>query len=383
MAGKKSLTRGLVVVAFFLLALVNGQAKAQCGCNLEDIVEVKAPAGFAVVNNTLIEVASGMAQVLYGVCRPSLEWDPCGQSLSANDYQLMRNVWAAQAVRISLNQDFWLAGSSIHSGDYQCVVRQQVNWARAAGLAIILDLHWSDCGNLNLGKACQMPMADVNSVQFWKEVADQYKNQGDIFFELYNEPFLTSWDAWRNGGYIPSSGGCCNQDSYQAVGMQALYDAIRSVGANNVIIVGGINWSYDLTGVSQGFALSGSNIIYNTHPYDYPGKGPDDWERAFGHLASQYPLIATEFGNYCHDNDYNAQLIQYARSKNMGWTAWAWWAGDCNFPSIIADWDARPLGNTGATILQGLHSLSKEHKSNNNNKNNNKQLFFQKQTRSN
>jgi len=66
MAGKKNLTRGLVGVAFFLLILVNGKAKAQCGCNLEDIVEAEAPAGFAVVNNTLIEVASGMATVLYG-----------------------------------------------------------------------------------------------------------------------------------------------------------------------------------------------------------------------------------------------------------------------------------------------------------------------------
>src|SRR5206468_12242244 len=125
---------------------------------------------------------------------------------------------------IALNQTFWLQG-----GGYPETVDQQVQWIEGLGMDIILDLHWSDRGQgANPG---QQRMADENSKTFWTQVASKYKTDGRVQFELYNEPEVVPWDVWLNGG--PSG------DGFTVVGMQALYDAVRGAGANNLAIIGG------------------------------------------------------------------------------------------------------------------------------------------------
>jgi endoglucanase len=46
---------------------------------------------------------------------------------------------------------------------------------------------------------------------------------------------------------------------------------VRDTGANNVVIIGGLNYAYDLSGIAN-YAIDGVNIMYNTHPYDFGGK---------------------------------------------------------------------------------------------------------------
>jgi len=66
-------------------------------------------------------------------------------------------------------------------------------------------------------------------------------------------------------------------------------------------------------------------------------------------------VIATEFGDSpkC-DGVYNKELIDYADVHNASWTAWAWYPGGCNFPSLIADWSGTPTmdGMVVKTALQ-------------------------------
>ena len=81
-------------------------------------------------------------------------------------------------------------------------------------------------------------MADTNSLTFWTEVATQYQGDGRVLFEMYNEPNDIPWSVWLTGG---------NFGGIHVAGMQAIYDAIRSAGANNVVIAGGLDWAYDLT----------------------------------------------------------------------------------------------------------------------------------------
>src|SRR5262249_17433713 len=152
---------------------------------------------------------------------------------------------------------------------------------------VILDLHWSDRGDLGNQGPGQQRMADQNSITFWAQVAAKYKGDGRVIFELYNEPHDVSWDVWLGGG--PSG------DGFTAAGMQALHDAVRGAGAENVVIVGGLGWAYDLSGVPS-HRVQGHNIVYATHPYDKPGKQPSDWDKGFGFLTSTDPVIITEFG---------------------------------------------------------------------------------------
>lgn len=293
--------------------------------------------GYSVSGNKIYDT-NGNQVIIRGIDRPSLEWNAAGEQLSLNDYTLMKN-WGSKVnvIRVSINQDTWLgsAGSA-----YQNTVNQQVTWITSnLGLGCILDLHWNNGGQQN--------MADRKSITFWASVAAKFKGNLKVIFELYNEPHDVSWSVWKSG-----------DGSY--AGMQELYNAVRGAGANNLVIVCGLNWAFDLSGVSSGYAISGTNIAYGTHPYDYGGKQSADWPAAFGNLASTYPVIMTEFGQYCSTNNYVKDLLTYAESKGIHWTAWAWYAKDCAFPSIIADWSGTPT-TVGAVIkgfLQGSASAT-------------------------
>jgi endoglucanase len=298
-------------------------------------------APFTVVGNKIVD-SLGRTHLFHGVARPSLEWDPAGNSLSLSDYQLMANDWRANTVRISLNQDYWLTGAGLYSPTYRATIAQSVAWAEQAGMDVILDLHWTDEGDLQLASnnQGQKPMADVNSIQFWSEVADVYKNDPHVLFELFNEPFDISWDVWLNGG---ATGGT---SSFTAAGMQSLYNAVRATGANNLVVIGGLSWSADLTGVPT-HRVVGNNIVYNTHIYDYPGTQKPTWDGLFGFLTATDPVIATEFGQYDCGTQFVTDFIGYADAHGMGWTSWAWFPRGCAFPSIIADWSGAPSAMGG------------------------------------
>jgi len=210
-----------------------------------------------------------------------------------------------------------------------------VEWAKQAGLDVILDLHWSDQGQQATVKPGQQKMADVNSIAFWKSVADFYKNDGRLLFELYNEPHDISWDVWLSGG---DAGG------FTAVGMQQLYDAVRSTGANNIVIAGGLDWAYDLSGVPT-HRIQGKNIMYATHPYSKGNWKPvSGFDAKWGFLTATAPVIVSEFGDNVAEctTDYSAAVITYADRAGASWTGWAWYPGGCTFPSLIADWTGAP-----------------------------------------
>lgn len=113
------------------------------------------------------------------------------------------------------------------------------------------------------------------------------------------------------------------------------------------MIVGGLNWAFDLSKIGTSHAVEGHNIAYATHPYDYPGKQIGDWPAAFGYLASQYPIMMTEFGQYCAQNTYVADLMNYVENLGIHWTAWAWYVQGCAFPSVISDWNGTPYPGVG------------------------------------
>lgn len=299
------------------------------------------PGGYYVEGNAIYD-DQGNVHVFRGVARPSLEWNNQGEGLNPQDYQFMAS-WGTNVVRIALNQGFWLEGSVAYAPGYPETVDQQIDWAHAAGLDVILDLHWSDRGDYGVTPG-QQRMADNHSVLFWDQVADRYKDDGRVLFELYNEPHDVPWQVWRDGG---DSG-----DGFTVVGMQTLYDTVRATGAENIVIVGGLDFAYDLSGV-PGTPLSGYNIAYATHPYDFGNKQPAAWEADWGFLTATHPVLVTEFGSFECGSQYASALIDYAAQRNLSWTAWAWYPGGCGFPSLITDWAATPseVGQVVRTAL--------------------------------
>jgi endoglucanase len=319
---------------------------------------ITAPGGYYTSGSTVC-TADGTPHMFHGVDRPSLEWDPAGEwggreGIPASDFNAMA-AWHANVVRIALNQDFWLSGAALYSPGYQQTVDDAVKAAEAAGMDVILDLHWSDRGDLTVpvsgktqnkaGNSDQQQMADVNSLTFWAQVAGKYKGDGHVLLELYNEPNGISWSIWLNGGMF---------SGFQAVGMQDLYKAVRDAGADNVVIAGGLSWSFDDSGVGAS-PIQGYNIMYAAHTYSGQ-HAASQWPSSFGYLATRdiAPVIVTEFGDgkTCV-GDWDTQLIQFAASNNLSWTAWAWYPGGCSFPSLLSDWSYTPTAQ-GQVVKDAL-----------------------------
>lgn len=306
-----------------------------------------APGGYYVNGNTIC-AADGRAHQFRGVDRPSLEWSSTGEHLSAADFELMAS-WNANVVRLALNQDFWLADSPIHDPGYPALVDTAIAWAESAGMDVILDLHWSDGGVLGACGGCQQRMPDANSVTFWTEVATRYRDDGRVLFELYNEPHDVTWDIWRSGG---DSG-----QGWQAVGMQMLADAVRATGALNLVVIPGLDWAYDLSGVPA-HRIAGQNIVYATHPYNNRSKTRARfWDLYWGFLTDTDAVLVTEFGENSGTcaAEYGASVLAYADAHGAGWTAWAWFPGGCSFPALILDWNGTPSA-IGAIVKERLGS---------------------------
>jgi hypothetical protein len=196
-----------------------------------------------------------------------------------------------------------------------------------------------------------------------------------VLFDLYNEPAHITWDQWFKGGPMTETVKQTNNAkitlTYESVGMPVLVNAIRSTGAKNVIVAGGISWAYEVDGILEGRQLSdptGNGVVYAVHPYphEYQGRGRekiDKWTARMENFAQKYPIIATEFGsieskwpfpktwNY-NDEKWNREMIGVLETHHWSWTAWdfhttAW-------PCLISDWNYTPTPNFGVWVKQAL-----------------------------
>jgi endoglucanase len=351
-----------------------------------------APGGYATVGNQIVSVDTCEPHRFVGISRPSLSFTPEGGRLASDtaaaaDFAHIRR-WGANTVRIELAQYFWLPSSRFYDPTYQQRVDRVIGQAREAGLEVIVALQHSDRGDPGYpGDAyvtnMHQPMADVNhSIPFWKEVAARYKNDGGILFELYGEPFplggkggFSNWDLWLNGGMHPADKVYEPRAPFQAAGMQQLYDAVRSTGAHNMVLVSGTQWGYYLDGVPS-HRVNGYNIAYATHPWDYvnPNTGerarqPAEWDQAWAFLAATDPVLITEFGGYDCTTPYTEAVLDKADQLGLSWIAWAWVAPSsktskrqegrndpiCEFPMLITDWEGTP-SRVGQVVKDRLAS---------------------------
>jgi len=289
--------------------------------------------GATIINN------KGNKISLKGLVRPSLEWNQQGEHLSAQDIQNIKK-WGANVIRIDLNQNYWFASAPVtQTGSYKQIINAMVYYAIQNNMAVILDLHWTENGH-------QSNMANKASIQFWKEVAAEYKEFGTVIFELFNEPVNIDKETWLNGNAIYA-------------GYQALYDAVRATGAQNICIINGLDWGYDLSFVNDQFRVRGDNIMYGSHPYNRT-----HFEQNFSGVLGRYPLIFTEFGvnqEQYFPNGYQTvyqSMLDFANQHQINYTGFAWWVDNSQekqntFPDLIKDWAGTPL-NGGILIQEDM-----------------------------
>ena len=265
-----------------------------------------APA-VSVSGNRLIDAAGNVLQ-LRGISYSGFEFaaiqgflpgDPSGaQAGQANGPKWAAvKTWHANTVRLTLNETSWLALTCTDTdgvarngdpgGNYRSAIATQVAEANAAGLYVILELHWSAPGTTC--PLVQTQMANMeHSIEFWTSVADTFKGNSAVLFSLYNEPFFYAlssptdeWSALMRGGtfsYYPATSLASNykniNTTWSSAGMQTLLDTVRGTGATNVVLVSGVEFGNNLSGW---LANMPHDVLNQTaavwHPYP-PMQGP-------------------------------------------------------------------------------------------------------------
>jgi endoglucanase len=287
-----------------------------------------APGGYYTKGNQIFD-SSGNVHIFKGLGRPSMEFDPAGQGITRGDVERMKAT-GANVIRWSLSEGYWLTTHPQYSPNYKAYVDRAVQWTLQNGMDAILDLHWS--GSPMAG---QQMMADREALTFWQEVATQYKGDGRVLFELYNEPHDVSNAVWLKG------------DGNTYAGMQEMYTAVRNTGANNLVLVGGLDFANDIDTPVTANPVTGTNIVYVTHPYIWK-------PRMYANTAAKFPVIATEFGdadvdpshpgpNDCSTTPYTSTIADFT-TRGMSWTSYAWFADPkrCSFPALIETFDGTP-----------------------------------------
>ena len=322
----------------------------------------KLPPELHVDGNKLL-TADGRQVWLQGIAIPSMEWCEGGEHI-VESVGVAISDWKANCIRLPLKAGFWFGkGPYRHDGgaQYKQVVADAVNLCAANGVYLVIDLHGFNA-------------PDEEAVKFWEEVAQRYKNNPGVLFELFNEPYDISWETWRNGGPVQPPvkyAGAPSEDQehppvFQCVGMQKLLDTIRAAGAKNLIIAGGLDWGYDLSGVVNGFALKdhdgGNGVMYSSHIYPWK----KDWQKNTLDAAARYPIFVGEIGT---PPDYKGfQFIKpeerypiegwaqdalgLIQKNKLNWTAWSFHnsAGPC----LLSGTDYTPTPYWGVFVQEAL-----------------------------
>lgn len=262
------------------------------------------------------------------------------------------------AVRVPLNEDCWLgingAGGSQYGGaTYRAAVATYVSKLHAHGLFVIVDLHWNAPGAF-LSQS-QQPMADADHApDFWKSAASAFGTDPMTVFDLYNEPHLDTsnaqtsdaWDCWLHGCTVTQSEGNVT-GSWKSAGMQSLVDAVRSTGAKNVLMAGGLAWADDLSGwLAHAPSDPLSQIAASFHLYSFNACVTSQcWDSVIAGVAKQHPVITGELGEDDCAHGFVDTYMPWADAHGVSYLGWTWNTWDCKSgPALIAAYDGTATG---------------------------------------
>jgi endoglucanase len=279
-------------------------------------------------------------------------------------------AWKANVVRLPLNEDSWLGITvtgipgniiSLNSAAYQAEVKATVAAANAAGLYVILDLHWTAPGTFAANTQNPFMNAD-NSINFWTSIATAFQGNKAVMFELFNEPVVcpatqgglcaspagsNSNALLANGGpqtaYMGLSSGTFGGSiqrvahTYNIVGYQQAINAIRATGAANVIICGGNNYDDDLSWWTSNPVTDPNNQLaaaIHHYPDEYPNNAvtnPTGMNAMLAPIAANHPIIMTELGDEVGTNPapFATSVFAWLDAHGYSVTVWAWnpWGG--------------------------------------------------------
>lgn len=274
--------------------------------------------------------------------------------------------WKANIIRLPVKEEYWFGkgpGQKDGGTAYRDLVEAAVTIIANRGAYALLDLH-------------RFRAPKQEHAEFWKDAAAKFKDHPAVLFDLFNEPHGMKWEVWRDGGFVPDKETPADEDAFltaeekskaakgfQSVGMQGLLNAARETGAHNIVVAGGLDWAYDLSGIANGFELKdpgGNGIIYATHIYPWKS----DWKEKVLIVADKFPILVGEVGcdtkkvSFVPESrqedpfTWAPDVIGFIQQHKLHWTAFSFHPKAT--PVMIENWDYSPTPFWGAFVKKAL-----------------------------
>lgn len=356
-----------------------------------------APLSISIQGNRFVD-GDGRTVRLLGANHPSFEY-ACEYGYAYNDGHFddadaaALASWHVTAVRIPLNEECWLGINGrpsnaqrpvppLTTDGYRQAVQQYVAALGARGIYAILDLHWT--GAFPHGADGQRPMPRAFSEVFWREVATTFKDNRAVVFDLFNEPYSpaevnapgypVTWRCWRDGGCnLPSSNDQTEPPDtvflYQAAGMQALVNAVRSTGARQPILLGGLNYANDLSQWLQHMPVDPlGQLAASFHNYQAQACSTAAcWNATIAPVAARVPVVTGEFAqDVCAPSSFAEDYMDWADGQGVSYLMWGWWVltpqeiadAGCSAYYLLTSYDGTPAAPNGTALKGHLAELA-------------------------
>jgi endoglucanase len=242
---------------------------------------------------------SGSPVQLKGVSTMWLNWESAYADSKAG-LRWARDNWGLRVVRAAMGVE--PTGAYLENPNLMLAqVRNVVHNAIDLGVYVIID--WHD----HHGE-----MHQAQAVEFFSNMAQEFGEYPNVFYEVYNEPMQVDWSSVLKPYH------------------EAVSAAIRQYDPDNIIILGTPTWSQNVDRAAND-PVQGTNLMYTVHFYSCTHRAAQRQLAVSAHDRG-IPIFVTEWGATTADGGTNPNgqvCVEEAQawhdfmdSAGISWTAW-------------------------------------------------------------